>query len=267
MLTPGSQSSSFILSSDIINGISTPIWVKHKHSGFKVSYFPHPNDLSLLNTTASHSHGCSPDLVITRNCTTSKSLNSNITSSDYNQSFLAHLVIASFFMTLLPCADQYIGPVFLIFIDSPSFPFSHVIIGASLSLTFSNQSNIKSCQLYLQIMFIYFLCTIVFPGSGSQYRLNSISQMSEALKINVGGFHICLGCRSKRESHFHIDNGKKMDLKNHNVYPSQQRAKVISKQNKLNPKDGQTSTKRNKTHVLFHLRQNTGERNGCHISK
>lgn len=228
----------------------------------------HPNDLSLLNTTTSHSHGCSPDLVITRNCTTCKNLNSNSTSSDYKQSFLAHVVIAHFFMTLSPRADQYIGPVFLLFIDSPPFPFSHTITGASVSLTLSNWSNITSCQLSLQITFIYFLCTIVFPGSGSQYRLNNIPQMSEALKINVGEFHFCLGRRSKRECHFHIDNGKKMDhLKNHNFDPSQQRAKVISKQSNLNSKEGQTSMKRNRTHVLFHLWQNTGERNGCHISR
>ena len=113
MLTPSLQSSSLILSSDVINGISAPIWVKHKHSGFKVSYFPHPNDLSLLKTTACHSHGCSPDLVITRNCTTSKNLNSNITSSDYNQSFLVHFVRAPFFMTLTLCRPIH-WPSFLI---------------------------------------------------------------------------------------------------------------------------------------------------------
>ena len=48
--------------------------------------------------------------------------------------------------------------------------------------------------------------------------------------------------------------------KNHNFYSYQQRAKVISKQSKPNSKEGQTSTKRNRTRILFHLWQNTGER-------
>ena len=68
--------------------------MNHKHSGF----------------SATHAHGCSPDLVITRNCTTSKNLNSNITLLDHNQSFLAHSDIGPFSTTLPPHADQSIGP-------------------------------------------------------------------------------------------------------------------------------------------------------------
>lgn len=217
-----------------------------------------------LSSRASHSHGCSPDLVITRNHTISKNLNSNITFSGYNQSFLAHFVIAFFFMIFSPCADQYIGPVFLLLTSHPSLLSCH-----HCRLTFPHpfQSNIKSCQLYLQIIFIYFLSIIVFPGSGSKYRLNSISQMSETLKINVGEFHFYLDREAEENVTYTLTSEKKMDLKKNDFYQFQQRDKVIRKKNKLNSKKGQTSMKRNRTHVLFHLWQNTGERNGCYISK
>lgn len=88
--------------------------------------------------------------------------------------------------------------------------------------------------------------------------------MSEALKTNAGECHF-LGHRNKRQCHYPTDNGEKMDrLQNVKFCSSKQ---IACKQSKLNPKEEQTSTQKNKKHLLFHLWENIGEENRCHISR
>lgn len=153
ILTPALQSSSLLLSSDIIGDFS--IHFCEPQTTWLLSFSPPaPNDHFLRNTTDTHSHGSSPDLVITRNCPTSKKCQFKYYPLELLQ-------------PVIPCSFSYRT----LFYNSPATcrPI-HWPTAPSLPLTFYIQSNIKSCQLYLQIILTYCLFAIVFPVSGSQYR-------------------------------------------------------------------------------------------------
>lgn len=101
-----------------------------------------------------HTRSCSPELVISINCATSK-ISIRI-SLPRPQPVISSPFCYSAFLYISPttCRPIRWPTAFSLFTESP-FLFSHVIIDTSLSLILHNQPNIEPCQLYLQIIFPY----------------------------------------------------------------------------------------------------------------